>query len=129
MRERSGVAPPIAVFVYGTLMPGRLRWPLIEPHVSGHRPAEVTGTLLDTGYGYPALVLEGTGAVQGVALDLRPGSADAALELLDGIEGSAYRRVVVASVQGDPLQTYEWVGSTEGFVPLPSGRWTSTRER
>ena len=34
---------PAAVFVYGTLMPGRLRWPLIERQSVGHRQAAVAG--------------------------------------------------------------------------------------
>jgi gamma-glutamylcyclotransferase (GGCT)/AIG2-like uncharacterized protein YtfP len=117
------------VFVYGTLMPGRLRWPHIEPHVAGHRPAAVPGTLLDTGHGYPALVLEGSGTVHGVALDLRPASAPAALDLLDDIEGRAYRRVEVTSAEGERLQTYVWVASTAGFEPIPSGRWATAQER
>jgi gamma-glutamylcyclotransferase (GGCT)/AIG2-like uncharacterized protein YtfP len=117
------------VFVYGTLMPGRLRWPHIERHVAGHRPARVPGTLLDTGYGYPALVLAGDGIVHGVALDLRPESADDALELLDGIEGRAYRRIAVTSAAGERLQTYVWVAATDGLEPIPSGRWTAAQER
>jgi gamma-glutamylcyclotransferase (GGCT)/AIG2-like uncharacterized protein YtfP len=117
------------VFVYGTLMPGRLRWPLVEHHVTAHRPATVTGTLLDTGHGYPALVLEGTGTVHGVALDLRVDSEQEALGLLDGIEGRAYRRVEVTSAGGERLQTYVWVAPADGFEPIPSGRWTAAQER
>ena len=39
----------MAIFVYGTLMPGRLRWPLVEPHVGGRRGATISGSLLDSG--------------------------------------------------------------------------------
>jgi gamma-glutamylcyclotransferase (GGCT)/AIG2-like uncharacterized protein YtfP len=117
------------VFVYGTLMPGRLRWPLIEDHVAAHRPATVAGTLLDTGYGYPALLLDGRGTVHGVAVDLHAESAGEALDLLDGIEGQAYRRVEVTSAVGERLETYVWVASTDGFEPIPSGRWAAAQER
>ena len=43
-----------ALFLYGTLMPGHLRWPLIEPHVLDRRPTRAAGTLHDTGRGWPA---------------------------------------------------------------------------
>ena len=49
---------PAAVFVYGTLMPGRLRWPLIELQATGHRPAAVPGRLFDTGQGWPAALFD-----------------------------------------------------------------------
>lgn len=42
------------VFTYGTLMPGHLRWGLIAPFASSHRPAHVDGQLFDTGRGWPA---------------------------------------------------------------------------
>lgn len=45
---------PTLVFVYGTLMPGHLRWPLLEPHAVASRRAEVRGLLFDTGRGWPA---------------------------------------------------------------------------
>jgi Gamma-glutamyl cyclotransferase, AIG2-like len=55
-------APPVSgstpwLFVYGTLMPGRLRWPLVAADVVRQRPSAVRGTLYDTGRGYPALVV------------------------------------------------------------------------
>lgn len=43
-----------ALFVYGTLMPGHLRWPMLAPHALDQRPATVPGTLYDTGDGWPA---------------------------------------------------------------------------
>ena len=48
---------PCAVFTYGTLMPGRSRWPALAPYALGTGESDsVHGVLLDTGYGYPALV-------------------------------------------------------------------------
>jgi hypothetical protein len=40
------VEPP-RLFVYGTLQPGRLRWPALAPYAAGHRPAAVPGRLYD----------------------------------------------------------------------------------
>src|SRR4051794_28689689 len=45
-----------ALFVYGTLMPGHLRWSMLAPHATDQRPATVPGTLYDTGNGWPAAV-------------------------------------------------------------------------
>jgi len=48
--------PADALFVYGTLMPGHLRWPMLAPHAISQRPATSPGTLYDTGNGWPAAV-------------------------------------------------------------------------
>ena len=45
-----------ALFVYGTLMPGHLRWGLLAPHALDQRPTTAPGTLYDTGQGWPAAV-------------------------------------------------------------------------
>ena len=58
------------LFVYGTLMPGRLRWPLIADDVVRQRPSAVPGTLYDTGLGYPAFVVGGDHRVPGWLLGL-----------------------------------------------------------
>ena len=42
------VDPP-RLFVYGTLQPGRLRWPFLEPFAGGHRPADVVGRAVRLG--------------------------------------------------------------------------------
>lgn len=42
------------LFVYGTLMPGHLRWPMLERWALEWGEAEVGGTLWDTGAGWPA---------------------------------------------------------------------------
>ena len=46
------VEPP-CLFVYGTLQPGHLRWPFLEPFAIGHGPADVYGQLFDSGDGWP----------------------------------------------------------------------------
>ena len=115
---------PDRVFVYGTLLPGEERWPLLEPFAVGWEATTVEGCLYDTGYGFPALVLGGEGAaeVPGVAVDLDPERAAAAVRLLDRIEGAGhlYRRVDVVTRVG-PAFTYEWLGGTDGMLRIE--RW------
>jgi hypothetical protein len=42
-----------AVFVYGTFMPGELRWPLLEPFAESVRSATTSGRIWDTGREFP----------------------------------------------------------------------------
>ena len=74
------VEPP-RLFVYGTLQPGRLRWPFLEPFALGHRPATLAGLLYDTGQGWPAATFDGAGhhVVPGTLVELDPERADEAL--------------------------------------------------
>ena len=119
---------PSRVFVYGTLLPGEERWPLLEPFALGWEAASVRGALFDTGYGYPALVLaEGEGdenvaEVPGVVVELEPERLAAAVRLLDRIEGDGhlFRRVEVQTRVG-PAFTYEWLGGTDGMPRID--RW------
>ena len=111
-----------AVFVYGTLLPGEERWPLLEPFVSGWQATTLRGALYDTGYGYPALVLDGDVEVPGMLVELDPERLAAAVRLLDRIEGNGhlYRRVDVQTRAG-PAFTYEWLGGTDGMLQIE--RW------
>jgi gamma-glutamylcyclotransferase (GGCT)/AIG2-like uncharacterized protein YtfP len=115
------------LFVYGTLMPGRLRWPLIADDVVGRRPSAVTGTLYDTGLGYPALVLGGDRRVAGWLLGLSD-RAPAVLEHLDAVEGPRYRRTDVTTVDGVRALTYAYIGDAAGFSAL-DGPWDRDDER
>ena len=112
-----------SVFVYGSLLPHGERWPLLAPFAAARWDATVRGTLWDTGYGYPALVLDDAGVVPGVLVELVPQTADEAVRLLDRIEvdGHLYRRVDVATSAG-PAFTYEGLGSVDGFRRID--RWT-----
>ena len=62
------------LFVYGTLMPGRLRWPILAPFARGHRPGVATGALYDSGNGWPVAVFGEGGEVPGVLVELDAGS-------------------------------------------------------
>jgi gamma-glutamylcyclotransferase (GGCT)/AIG2-like uncharacterized protein YtfP len=126
------------VFVYGTLMPGHLRWEVLAPHAAEHRAAEVTGMLWDTGRGWPALqvadeLIERRGldrrAVPGHLVRLTDEAAARVLDTLDEIEGvdrGLYRRVLVA-VDGTEAWTYETLEPTDGWQPIPA--WTDRNER
>lgn len=117
---------PPAVFVYGTLMPGQPRWPLMEPFSVSHRPATARGHLWDTGLGYPAARFDDGGAdvvdVPGILVAIAPDRLARALAALDRVEGEGvlYRRVEVATT-GGPAITYEWLGPTDGLLPLAAG--------
>lgn len=101
--------PPL--FVYGTLMPGHLRWPVLEPHALSWRPAAVEGRLYDSGEGWPtARFGPGPDLVRGWAVDLRPEVADIVLRHLDEVEDVAtglFRRVTVPLLDGGPAIAYE----------------------
>lgn len=128
--DHPAVVPP-RLFVYGTLQPGRLRWPVLAPFATGHRSASVAGTLHDTGHGWPVAVFHpGDGDVPGVLVDLDPGRLDDTLALLDRIEGTVAGllvRVVVTTTDGATAWAYHWPSTTAGMRRI-SG-WESVDER
>lgn len=144
---------PARLFVYGTLMPGHLRWGILAPHARDHRPATVRGTLYDTGQGWPSATFEGpggpvagrgrvdpAGSVPGWIVGLHEATAPTLLAQLDEIEGvvpdhhpegasleNRYRRRSVTTDEGEEAVAYEaaWVGPT--WVPIE--RWTTQAEQ
>lgn len=56
---------PPRLFAYGTLQPGHLRWPFLEPYAVAHRPATVPGALFDSGCGWPVAAFSGPELVPG----------------------------------------------------------------
>src|SRR6185295_7476071 len=60
------------LFVYGTLRPGDVRWPLLAPYVADDGvPDSVDGRVYDTGRGYPAAVFDESGTIVGRTYTLR----------------------------------------------------------
>lgn len=120
----------LPLFVYGTLMPGHLRWPVLEPHAVGWRPAAAEGHLYDTGQGWPAAVfIPGDDLVRGWAVDLRPEVAELVMAHLDEVEGVAeglFRRVEVALLGDDPAVAYELGPTPAGLLRIPA--WTDQPE-
>jgi gamma-glutamylcyclotransferase (GGCT)/AIG2-like uncharacterized protein YtfP len=112
------------LFVYGTLMPGHLRWPLIERFVRSSEPASVAGRLYDTGHGFPAARFDVDGVIEGHLLSFGPDDLDEAWRTVDAIEGEGdlYHRVAVATLEGVPAQSYAWAGDTSGLLAL-GRRW------
>lgn len=112
---------PDRLFAYGTLQPGQSAWGLVEPLTSGSpEPARASGTLHDTGLGYPAL-RPGGGVANVPGHVLRLTSPEEALPVLDEYEGDEYRRVRVTLPDGRVCWTYLWRGPVDGFAELPEG--------
>jgi gamma-glutamylcyclotransferase (GGCT)/AIG2-like uncharacterized protein YtfP len=125
-----------AVFVYGTLMPGRLRWPILEPYSIGFRDAAVPGALYDSGQGWPLAVFghEGAGprggVVPGVLVELDPVRVDEVLLLLDHVEDTVagvFERRLVETTDGAPAWTYHCLLDVSGLERIE--RWEGRPER
>ncbi|HEX6596208.1 MAG TPA: gamma-glutamylcyclotransferase family protein [Acidimicrobiales bacterium] len=111
------------VFVYGTLMPGELRWPALERFSVGWERATARGRMWDSGHGYPAVRFDAGGAaIPGVVVTLAPDRLAEAVATLDAIEGegSLYRRIEIVTSAGSAT-TYEWLGTTDGLAVLEDG--------
>lgn len=82
---------PLPFFVYGTLRPGRGNYRIIEQAVVRVRPALLPGYRLydhDLPYaGVPIGLQDGACDLRGDLLYMVPGTEEAALEVLDGLEG------------------------------------------
>jgi gamma-glutamylcyclotransferase (GGCT)/AIG2-like uncharacterized protein YtfP len=110
---------PDRLFIYGTLRPNDVAWPLLTAHTTGNpERTELTGVLHDTGRGYPAF-LPGEGTVSGWTVRLH--SPASAFTELDRYEGVEYRRVRVVDSAGRLCWTYLWSASTDGMCALPDG--------
>lgn len=97
-----------SVFVYGTLRPGQVNFPLVQRAVSAHMPARLHGHALRAALAarFP-YATEGPGlSVVGSLLVLRPSAAPAALARLDALEG--YR--------AESLQTSHYLRVTRQVV-------------
>jgi gamma-glutamylcyclotransferase (GGCT)/AIG2-like uncharacterized protein YtfP len=114
------------LFVYGTLQPGDVRWPILEPYVAGNGIADgVAGRVYDTGRGYPAAIFGEHGTIFGRTYQLREDRIDEALASLDEEESSVpggYRRVVVTTAAGTRAWAYQYGGGLE-LTPIVTGNW------
>jgi gamma-glutamylcyclotransferase (GGCT)/AIG2-like uncharacterized protein YtfP len=116
------------LFVYGTLRPGQERWPFLAPFVidEGHDDS-ATGTLYDTGLGYPAARFGGRGNIQGRIYSLRIDRLSEALELLDHVEGAVehiFNRVAITTSSGRDAWAYQHSDDAQ-FSEITSGDWLS----
>lgn len=136
-------SPLTLLFVYGTLLPGDVRWPLLRPFVVDDGwPDRVPGRLYDTGEDFPAAVFDdrtitaddgptssageiGDGVVLGRTFALVEASLARCLEILDEEEGTVggwYRRIVVRTAAGVDAWAYEY-GSGLDLSPITNGDW------
>ncbi|MFW2388528.1 MAG: gamma-glutamylcyclotransferase [Polyangiales bacterium] len=126
---------PAHVFTYGTLMRGERNHDLLSSRViHAHGPARVDrATLLHIDW-YPGLVLCDEGSVHGELYEV--GDVPDTLRELDSYEdflgydggGSLYRRSLIsaATSEGSVLAwTYIYLGDSDAFPAIPSGRWTA----
>ena len=124
------------LFVYGTLLPGEVRWPFLEPFVVGEGIADtVAGVLYDTGQGYPAAAFATSGSsegrITGRVFELRGDRSGEALARLDELEGAVaglYRRVEVTTTGGIGAWAYEYGGGLD-LVCIEAGSWVDRRAR
>jgi gamma-glutamylcyclotransferase (GGCT)/AIG2-like uncharacterized protein YtfP len=118
------------LFVYGTLLPGQVRWPHLEPFVAGPGcPDTVAGALYDTGCDYPAARFGEPGAILGHSFPLLLDRLDHALRHLDEVEGAVaglYVRTTVTTGNGLTAWAYEY-GDGLSTSPIPSGSWLRHR--
>jgi gamma-glutamylcyclotransferase (GGCT)/AIG2-like uncharacterized protein YtfP len=111
-------------FMYGTMMPGHLRYPEIDDFVASTTPDRVAGRLFDSGAGYPAAKFAaGDAEVEGYVLRIRPDRAAEATETIAELEGNLFRPVTVETSGGTTAVAYEYIGSTEDMEELPDGVW------
>jgi gamma-glutamylcyclotransferase (GGCT)/AIG2-like uncharacterized protein YtfP len=111
---------PGRLFVYGTLQPGRVRWPHLARFATTCTDATARGRLYDTGHDFPAMVFDAAGdEVPGVVVGLDASRRDEALDAMDRIEGFLYRRLLVETSIG-PAWSYEWMGRTDDLTAIRS---------
>lgn len=127
------------LFVYGTLMPGHLRWPMLAPHAIDQRKAETPGRLFDTGNGWPAGLIgphadaATPGTVPGWVISLDLDDPEGMLARLDAMEGigpepdrtlNPYERIAV-NIDGEQdiwAYTATWIDPAWTAVDAWHGR-------
>jgi gamma-glutamylcyclotransferase (GGCT)/AIG2-like uncharacterized protein YtfP len=114
------------VFVYGTLRPRDVRWPILEPFVVDAGMVDTTdGSLFDTGLDYPAAIFRTGDTIVGQTVALLESSIRHALDVLDEVEdivGGEYSRVLVRTGNGIDAWAYAY-GTGLTLTPIASGDW------
>lgn len=119
-----------SLFVYGTLMPGQERWPVIADLIADAGSARASGTLVATPHGWPAAMFGDDATIHGHLLRPHDGAWEELLARCDRIEGEGrlFRRVVITvHGPGGPAEatSYEWAGpEPPPGESVPDGRWT-----
>ncbi len=119
----------IKIIAYGTLMTGERNHRFCQNAIS-IQPCTITGTLYDTGWGYPALLQEGDTTVHAELMEIP--AAD--LPAMDRLEGypDFYDRVQVPAKLEDGSSVEAWVYVKKDAPPqavvIPSGNWKVREE-
>lgn len=117
---------PEFLFVYGTLRPGDVRWPLLQRYVDDEGVDDTAaGQVFDTGLDYPAAVFGDGGLIRGRTYRLNSELLTEALAVLDDEEDTVaglYRRVRVVTGNGVDAWAYAYGEGLE-LTPIPSGDW------
>ncbi len=121
---------PNRLFLYGTLMPGEERWPLLEPYVAGTEPDTTRGFLFETEFAYPAARFDGTNSIgdkiHGLVVTFDPDLIDECLEFIDEVEAAEaglYHRVIVETGNGEKAWSYQYGTGLTHLVRIRSGSW------
>ena len=114
----------IKLIVYGTLMSGERNHHYCRNAVS-IKPCTVTGTLHDTGCGFPAFQPEGNTAVKAELIEI-PLSAWEAIDRLEGYP-RLYDRQLFPCTLSDGTTDTGWIYIMNNLPPMatviPSGDW------
>jgi gamma-glutamylcyclotransferase (GGCT)/AIG2-like uncharacterized protein YtfP len=129
--QSSDPPPPVAhLFVYGTLAPGDVRWPILAPFAGDDGvPDSTDGQLYDTGLGYPAAMFGGDGTILGRTFRLHMETLGEALAALDAEESSVaggYHRIEIDTHRGYRACAYQY-GHGLRLTPITTGRWSDRR--
>ena len=119
--------PAVAhLFVYGTLRPGDVRWPFLQPFAADEGVDDTAiGRLFDTGLDYPAAVFGEGGPIIGRTYRLHEHRLDEALAVLDEEEDTVlglYRRISIVTGAGMSAWAYQY-GEGLTLTPIDSGDW------
>lgn len=116
------------VFVYGTFKPGESRYAQIDEFVASTRADKVSGSLFDTGRGFPAAKFgTGNGEISGYVLEIVTERSTEALETIADLEGNLFRPVVVETEDGIAATAYEYIPSTDGMARINDGIWDGNK--
>ena len=121
---------PAALFAYGTLQPGRVRWPFLVPYAVGHRAAVVAGAIYDSGYGWPIARFGDGPGIPGTLIELDPSRLVEALVVLDEVEATAtdvLARILVTTAEGALAWAYHCADVPAWAVPIAA--WDAVDER
>ena len=118
----------VKLIVYGTLMSGERNHGFCRNAVS-ITPCTITGTLYDTGYGFPAFVPEGENMVAAELIEI-PFEDWEAVDRLEGYP-RLYDRLMFPAMLADGTDTTGWVyvmhNLPEMAQVIESGDWKEYR--